>query len=74
MLPSRRHRDYEIIFNDLEFVFSKEQLNRIKIYHNDGLGIEEISQKEQRNEYEILLAIVHLHRQRRIKEKLYWRD
>lgn len=72
-LPLSRHRDYEIILEDLEFVFSKKQLNLIKEMHNEGKWISDISIKIKRNEYEVLLAIVHLHKRGRIKRELAFR-
>jgi len=63
-------RDYEIILDDLEFMFKKETLNDIKTLHNYGFSVAEISNKTKKDEYETLLAILHLHRQGKITRRL----
>jgi len=73
MLPLTRYRDNIIILEDLEFSFPREQLEKITELHNEGLSVEDISIEVRRNEYEVLLAIVHQHRQNKIKKELAYR-
>lgn len=65
-----RFRDYEIILEDLEFMFKKSSLSEIEFMHNRGFSITEIAEHAKRNEYEILLAVLHLHRKGRLKKPL----
>lgn len=58
-LRSDRARDNVIVLDDLEFSFSKRQLEKIKEYHNMGKGVREISQLILRDEYEVVLALLH---------------
>lgn len=61
MLPEDgRARDYEILLDDLEFVMPKKQLKEIKCLHNEGRTVKEIAKYEQRNTYEVILALLHL--------------
>ena len=62
--------DYIIILEDLEFAFRKEQLDEIAELHNDGVRLSEISRETRRDEYEVLLAIIHLHRQGKLTRPL----
>lgn len=65
-IKSERARENVIILDDLEFCFSKEQLADVKMYHNQGKGIRDISALVKRNEYEVLLALLHFHREREL--------
>lgn len=65
-IRSERARDNEIILEDLEFCFPKYQLADIKMYHNQGKSISYISKVVKRNEYEVLLALLHFHRKREL--------
>jgi len=56
-------KDYEIALDGLEFVFHKEQLQKIKELHNAGLSYKQISQIEKRDPYEIIIALLHLARE-----------
>ena len=62
--------DYVIILDDLEFAFRHEQLDEIAELHNDGVRLSEISRITRRDEYEVLLAIIHLHRQGKLTRPL----
>lgn len=55
-----------IILDELEFAFPEEQLSEIEFLHNNGYKISQIAKKVKRDEYETLLAVVHLHRERRL--------
>lgn len=70
ILKPRKHGEYVIILEDLEFCFPVEQLDYIEKLHNSGFRISEISEYTKRNEYEVLLAIIHLHREGRITRPL----
>ena len=74
LLKPTRYRNYEILLEDLEFIFSKKQLRIIKNLYNDGKWITEISEKVKRNEYEVLLAIIHLHRKRELTRPIAFRS
>lgn len=43
LLSKKRHGDYVIALDDLEFAFPKSQLEEIKRLNNDGYGFKEIS-------------------------------
>ncbi len=74
LLPQASKRDYTIILDDLEFVFRKEQLEEIKDMHNDGMWVTDIARRIRRNEYEVLLAIVHLHIKNKLTRELAFRE
>lgn len=58
-LEKNRRRDYVILLEDLEFAMPRKQLKRITKMYNSGLTYWEIAEREQRNPYEILLALLH---------------
>ena len=62
--------DYVIILDDLEFAFQKDQLDEIAELHNDGVRLSDISKITKRDEYEVLLAIIHLHRKGKLTRPL----
>lgn len=62
--------DYVIILDDLEFAFQKDQLDEIAELHNDGVRLSDISRITKRDEYEVMLAIIHLHRQGKLTRPL----
>ena len=62
--------DYVIILDDLEFAFQKDQLDEIAELHNDGVRLSDISKITKRDEYEVMLAIIHLHRQGKLTRPL----
>jgi len=62
--------NYEIILDDLEFGFPKTQLAEIEFMHNRGFSVLEIAYKVKRNEYETLMALIHLHREERLKKPI----
>ena len=62
--------DYVIILDDLEFAFRKDQLDEIADLHNDGVRLSDISKITKRDEYEVMLAIIHLHRQGKLTRTL----
>ena len=62
--------DYVIILDDLEFAFQKDQLDEIAELHNDGVRLSDISKITKRDEYEVLLAIIHLHREGKLTRPL----
>jgi len=70
MLKPIGRKHYVIILDDLEFAFHRDDLDRIRLLHNQGFYIHEIATHLKRDEYEILLAILHLHRQGEIKRKI----
>ena len=62
--------DYVIILDDLEFAFRQDQLDEIAELHNDGVRLSDISKITKRDEYEVMLAIIHLHRQGKLTRPL----
>ena len=60
LIDENFYRDYVILLEDKEFAMSKEQLGRIKYLHNEGRTVKEISQYEQRDIFEIIVALLHL--------------
>lgn len=59
MLKQNRRRDYVILLDGLEFAMPKKQLKRITKLYNLGLTYREIAEKEQRDPYEVVLALLH---------------
>lgn len=59
MLQVGDHRDNVILLEDKEFCMSKAQLERITKKHNDGYTLEEISESEKRDHYEVIIALLH---------------
>lgn len=60
--------DYEIALDDLEFAFSKGELSYIQNTHNKGVWVTRIAENIRRDEYEVLIAIMHMMRKgRKIK-------
>ena len=54
--------DYLILLDDLEFAMSKEQLKRITNLHNSGVDLEDIAEQEDRDPYEVIIALLHVAR------------
>ena len=67
--------DYVILLDDLEFGMSKEQLNRILELHNKGWSFERIAKWENRDPYEVIIALLHISRgkPKQIKRPLAYR-
>lgn len=63
VLTSKRARDNVIALDGLEFAFSREQLQDITKLHNDGFNYKQISKMVNRNEYEVIIALLHQVRQ-----------
>lgn len=57
------NEEYEIALDDLEFAFSKKELSYIQNTHNNNIWITDIAKNIKRNEYEVLIAILHMHKQ-----------
>lgn len=57
--PLSYHRDYVIALEDLNFMFSKEQLTNITKLHTDGMEIEDIAKEVNRDAIEVLIALIH---------------
>jgi len=70
MVKRTGKEDYEIILEGLEFMFQKSTLKEIAFMHNRGFSVTEISRKVKRDEYETLLAIMHLHLKGRLTRPL----
>ena len=59
---------HEIALDGLEFAFTKSELKYIQKQHNQGIWFTNIAQKIRRDEYEVLIAIMHMLKQgRKIK-------
>lgn len=56
--------DYIYAFEDLELTYTEKQLDRIAFRWETGEKLEEIAEKERRNDLEILLGLIHLSRER----------
>lgn len=48
-----------IMLEDFNFIMPLKQLNLITELHNNGMKVGEISEQVKRNEYEVLLALIH---------------
>lgn len=57
-IKQSRARDYTFIFENYELAFKKDQLSQLTRDWNDGMEIEQISQKYKRHEIEVLLALI----------------
>ena len=73
LLPIRRKKDYEFIFEDYELAFPKVQLAKIALDWNNGKSIDQISQEQKRHEVEVLLALIHLSNKNRISRPFAYR-
>lgn len=60
-----RKEDYEIALDDLEFAFSKKELDYIQNTHNKGVWLTKIAENIKRDDYEVLIAIMHMMREGR---------
>lgn len=74
LIKEQFHRDYIILLEDLEFVMSKDQLMRITNMHNDGYSLEEIMNEEKRDPYEIILALLHQTKTKRLLRPFAYRE
>lgn len=72
-MPLSRFKDYEIALEDLEFLFTKDQLSEITELHNSGTWIIDIAKQIERNEYEVLIALIHLHRKGKLTKEIAFR-
>lgn len=59
-----------VILEEINFIFRENELNKITQLHNEGLSITEITKEVGRDEYEILLALVHLHIKRKLTKPI----
>lgn len=67
-------KDNVILLGDLEFGMPVDQLEDITNMHNNGIRLEEISEKVGRNAYEVLIALLHqVKRGKKIKPLAYRR-
>jgi len=73
LLPIRRKKDYEFIFEDYELAFPKVQLAKIALDWNNGKSIDQIAKEQRRHEVEVLLALIHLANKRRITRPFAFR-
>jgi hypothetical protein len=62
-----------ILLEDLEFAMTTKQLDEITTLWNEGMKWEELAEKVKRNEYEILLALLHQLRQGITLRPFAWR-
>lgn len=72
-IPLNNFRDFVVILDDLEFAFRPQQLEEIARLHNKGMWVTDIADEVKRNEYEVLLALVHLHKKRKLTRELAFR-
>lgn len=63
LLNKKRHGNYVIALDDLEFAFPKTQLERIRELNNEGYGYKEISKMVRRDKYEVIIALLHICRE-----------
>lgn len=65
---SHNDEKYEIALEELEFAFSENELNYIQNTHNNGVWFTDIAKNIRRDDYEVLIAIMHMLRKgRKIK-------
>lgn len=70
IIPLKKYNSYEIALEDLEFVFTKNQLHEITVMHNNGVWVTDIAKNIKRNEYEVLIALIHQHRKGKLTKEL----
>lgn len=59
MIEMSRHRDYVIMLEDLEFAIPRSQLDEITRLHNEGMYFQDIAKEVKRNQYEVIIALLH---------------
>lgn len=65
--------DYVYLLDDLEFAMTIEQLERVTKSWNEGMSLEQIAEEEKRHEVEVLMALIHQARKRKIKRSFAYR-
>lgn len=70
LFPESRWRDNVVLLEELEFGMTKQQLESIQISHNEGMQVVEIAESENRNIYEVIIALLHLKRAKKLNKKL----
>jgi len=58
-----------IVLEDLDFVWDEEELDDIAFCWNEDMSVRTIAKRFKRDPDEILLAIIHLARDERIKQR-----
>lgn len=64
-----KHKEKIIILEDLDFLWSKETIEKVKIMWEMNIGLKGISKVVDREEDEVFLLLLHLARNREIKRR-----
>lgn len=59
-----------VLLEDFDFLMEENQLKQITQLHNDGFSLGQISSRVKRNEYEVLLALIHQAARNKIERPL----
>jgi hypothetical protein len=70
ILALMRSGHYKQMLPDLEFMIETEKLNEIERLHNEGYNMHQIVRCVKRYEWEVVIAIVHLAREGRLKRPI----
>lgn len=62
-----------IVLDGLDYGFLQSQLTEIKELSNKGMWIGDIAKRLRRDEYEVLLALVHLHKDQKLTRPIAFR-
>ncbi|WP_072986825.1 hypothetical protein [Clostridium cavendishii] len=57
----------ELILEDINFMWKKEEINKVKDMWNGGESLKDITEAVNREGDEVFLLLLHLARQRKIK-------
>ncbi|MGM0903090.1 MAG: hypothetical protein ACQEXB_18575 [Bacillota bacterium] len=76
-MPARTRESYfaearkcrVIVLEDLDFVWDEEELEDIAFCWQEGMSVRAIANRFKRDPDEILLALIHLAREERIKQR-----
>lgn len=59
-----------IVLEELNYIFRESDINVITNMNNTGYSVEEIASKLNRDEYEIMLALLHQHKERMLTKQI----
>lgn len=64
-----KHKEKIVILEDLDFLWSKETIEKVKTMWEINIGLKGISKVVDREEDEVFLLLLHLARNREIKRR-----
>lgn len=62
-----------IVLEELNFIFREKELTQITTMNNVGYSIFDISVEMKRDEYEIMLALMHQHKEKQLTKAINFR-